>query len=67
MLSNSFSAHKILYTYKTLLLVLFLLFLGSAKLGYTALALCDNGPYLVCASSIPDHTPSHYGKMHVLQ
>ncbi|XP_043110587.1 cilia- and flagella-associated protein 43 [Puntigrus tetrazona] len=31
---------------------------ATAKLGYTALALCDTGPYLVCASSMPDHTIS---------
>uniref|UniRef100_A0A672KDQ7 Cilia- and flagella-associated protein 43 n=1 Tax=Sinocyclocheilus grahami TaxID=75366 RepID=A0A672KDQ7_SINGR len=31
---------------------------GTTKLGYTALALCDTGPYLVCASSMPDHTIS---------
>ncbi|CAM4726849.1 unnamed protein product [Leuciscus chuanchicus] len=29
---------------------------GTTKLGYTALALCDTGPYLVSSSSIPDHT-----------
>ncbi|KAI2657807.1 Cilia- and flagella-associated protein 43 [Labeo rohita] len=29
---------------------------GKTKLGYTALAMCDTGPYLVCASSMPDHT-----------
>ncbi|KAK2896717.1 hypothetical protein Q8A67_011205 [Cirrhinus molitorella] len=29
---------------------------GTTKLGYTALALCDTGPYLICASSMPDHT-----------
>ncbi|XP_051508041.1 cilia- and flagella-associated protein 43 [Myxocyprinus asiaticus] len=28
---------------------------GTTKLGYTALALCDTGPYIACASSIPDH------------
>ncbi|XP_059422267.1 cilia- and flagella-associated protein 43 isoform X2 [Carassius carassius] len=31
---------------------------GTTKLGYTTLALCDTGPYLVCASSMPDHTIS---------
>uniref|UniRef100_A0A673BBR4 Cilia- and flagella-associated protein 43 n=1 Tax=Sphaeramia orbicularis TaxID=375764 RepID=A0A673BBR4_9TELE len=29
---------------------------GSAKLDYTSLALSDGGPYLVCCSSLPDHT-----------
>ncbi|XP_055026578.2 cilia- and flagella-associated protein 43 [Misgurnus anguillicaudatus] len=29
---------------------------GTAKLGYTTLTLCDAGPYLACASSIPEHT-----------
>ncbi|XP_056327437.1 cilia- and flagella-associated protein 43 [Danio aesculapii] len=29
---------------------------GTTKLGYTALALCDTGPYLVSASPMPDHT-----------
>ncbi|XP_697139.4 cilia- and flagella-associated protein 43 [Danio rerio] len=28
---------------------------GTTKLGYTALALCDTGPYLVSASPMPDH------------
>ncbi|TRY55422.1 hypothetical protein DNTS_034432 [Danionella cerebrum] len=29
---------------------------GTSELGYTALSLCDTGPYLVCASYKPDHT-----------
>lgn len=37
-------------------MVVILCCLGTAKLGYTTLTLCDSGPYLACVSDIPDHT-----------